>query len=78
MYEKSTHSFVVKVWLEQDPKRAGQVLWRGHVIHVMSKQQRYVERLDDISDFVADYLRQSGINLSLSRRLRQWMRKAKR
>ncbi len=66
MYEENTHSFVVKVWLEEDRRVVSQPLWRGHVTHVMSKQQHHVQNLDDIADFIAGYLNQSGINFPIN------------
>lgn len=65
MYEDITHSFVVKVWLEEVTRETPYPLWRGHITHVMSKQQRYVQSLNDIAEFIAGYIRQSGGALSL-------------
>lgn len=78
MYEESTHSFVVKVWLEEEARELCRPIWRGHVTHVMSKQQRYVKNLDDIADFIAGYLQMSGLRLPLKKRFRRWLRKVRR
>lgn len=78
MYEESTHSFVVRVWLEDEAQELCGPLLRGHVTHVMSKQQRYVKNLDDIADFIAEYLQLSGLRRPLEQRFRRWLRKATR
>ena len=54
--EAHTHSFVVKVWLEETVEQAGRATWRGHVTHVPSGERRYLEDLDDITAFIAPYL----------------------
>jgi hypothetical protein len=55
LYETNTHSFIVKVWLEETAEASGQTIWRGHVTHVHSNKRRYVKSLDDIAAFIAAY-----------------------
>jgi hypothetical protein len=54
--ESNTHSFVVKVWLEETAEEAGGARWRGHVSHVPDGERRYVERLQEVTAFIAPYL----------------------
>jgi hypothetical protein len=73
--EARTHSFIVKVWLEETPAETGRgATWRGHVTHVQSGTRRYFDQLSFIADFVAPYLESMGVRLgrahSLIRRLR--------
>lgn len=56
-----SHSFIVKIWLEESLEEADQVVWRGHVTHVPSEDRRYFQTLDDIVDFIAPYLERIGI-----------------
>jgi hypothetical protein len=59
---KSTiHSFIVKVWVEETAEEAGQVTWRGHIIHVPSGKRHYIQDLDAIKAFVTPYLEAMGV-----------------
>jgi hypothetical protein len=78
IYEENTHSFVVKVWVEEPQPDVRRPLWRGHITHVMSNQQRYFQSLDDVNDFIAGYLRQSGVKLPAVERLKRWIRRVTR
>ena len=49
--ESNTHSFIVKIWLEDgDPGR-----WRGHITHVPGGERKYFEDPAEIIDFIANY-----------------------
>jgi hypothetical protein len=72
--ESNTHSFIVKVWLEEGAK-AGQVTWRGHITHVPGGEQRYLRDLDDITTFIAAYLERMGLRLGIRWRIRQWLKR---
>lgn len=54
--EMTSHSFIVKIWLEETAAEAGQAKWRGHITHVPDGVRRYVESLDEISNFISAYL----------------------
>lgn len=54
--EAHTHSFVIKIWLEENPQEASQALWRGHITHVPSGTRRYFQDLTVIADFMQPYL----------------------
>ena len=70
--ESNTHSFVVKIWLEDE----AQVRWRGHITHVPGGERRYVDDLGEIPDFIAPYLEAMGVQPTafsrLKRRLSMW------
>ena len=63
--ESNTHSFIVKVWLEETAEEAGQATWRGHITHVPSGERRYLQDLDKIAAFIAPYLEEMGVKLDL-------------
>ncbi len=73
MLEANTHSFVVRVWLEESVQEAGRATWRGHVTHVPSGERRYLKDLDDTTAFMAFYLKKMGVKLGARWRLRQWI-----
>ncbi len=65
-FESVTHSFVVRIWLEEDD----QARWRGHITHVPSGERQYVERLADIVDFIGQYV--DGMRLGRTSRFARW------
>ena len=54
--DTTTHSFIVKIWLEETGPEADSMLWRGRITHVPGGENRYFQALDDIGDFIAPYL----------------------
>jgi hypothetical protein len=56
-----SHSFIVKVWLEESFEEAGETLWRGHITHVPGEERRYLRTLDDVVDFIGPYLECMGV-----------------
>lgn len=54
--EGSTHSFIVRIWLEETLEEAGKARWRGHVTHVPGGERCYFEELSDIVIFILPYL----------------------
>jgi hypothetical protein len=59
--ESTTHSFVVKIWLEEEGDAAGSARWCGHITHVPSGRRRYLSALSDIAAFIVPYLDHLGI-----------------
>jgi hypothetical protein len=59
--ETQTHSFIVRIWIEEDGEQAEEVLWRGHVTHVPSGRRQYIQALKEICTFIAAYLEAMGI-----------------
>jgi len=49
-----THSFVVKIWIEHQPRHA---VWQGQVTHVPSGQRRTFRSLSTLNAFITPYLR---------------------
>lgn len=71
----TTHSFIVKIWLEETVEEAKRVTWRGHITHVLSGKRRYLQDLDDIAAFITPYLKDMGGEPGLSWRIRQWFKR---
>jgi hypothetical protein len=76
-FETHTHSFIVRVWLEETVEETGQALWRGHIRHVPSGERRYLKDTGDVADFIAPYLEGMGVKLDLATRIRQAWRCSK-
>src|SRR5574341_775404 len=72
-FEVRTHSFIVKIWLEETVEETGHALWRGHITYVPDHERRYVQDLDGITAFIAHYLQRMGVRLGLRWRVAQWL-----
>jgi len=73
LLEEKTHSFIVKVWLEESQEECGRAIWRGHITHVANANRRYIQHLVDIVVFILPYLQEMGANLGLFWRFIQWV-----
>jgi hypothetical protein len=56
VYEITTHSFIVKLWREQQREDGNHFIWRGHITHVPSGTRRYLRDLNEIALFMTPYL----------------------
>ena len=54
--ELDTHSFVIKIWLEEIIELSGRALWRGHITHVASGEKKPLKSMREIVPFIGDYL----------------------
>jgi len=69
LFESKTHSFIIKIWLEDDDRDK----WRGHITHVPSGVRRYLEDVSEITNFIMPYLEQMGVEFGLLWRVRRWL-----
>jgi len=72
-FESTTHSFFVRIWLEETAQEVGHATWRGHITHLPDGARRYIEDLDAILTFIRPYLQQAGVRLGVRWRLRRWL-----
>jgi hypothetical protein len=63
--DNDSHSFIVKVWLEETAQEAGRARWRGYITHVQSGERRYVQALREIIAFITPYLERMGVRVQL-------------
>ena len=56
-----THSFIIRIWLEETAVEADKARWRGHITHIPSNQRRYIENLDAVKQFIIPYLQSMGV-----------------
>jgi hypothetical protein len=52
--ESKVHSFIVKLWQEDDGK--GKSTWHGYITHVPDAGRRYLQDLREIISFIEPYL----------------------
>ena len=69
----TSHSFIVKVWLERTRSAVHGPTWRGRITHVPSGERQYVDELDAIALFIVPRLAALGVRLSPVWRLRGWL-----
>ena len=69
LLELYTHSFVIKIWLEEAPEEGIGALWRGQITHVGSNQRKYFQELKDLVLFIWPYLEEMGVKDGQARRL---------
>lgn len=62
MYELTTCSFIVKIWVEEPAGEMGHPTWRGHITHIPSGDRKYFEDLNEIIPFMNPYLQAIGID----------------
>lgn len=73
--DSNTHSFIIRIWLEELNDEHGQQAWRGHITHVPSGTRRYMKEFDDILAFILSYADSNDSNLSaLLLRVNQWLK----
>jgi hypothetical protein len=72
-FESSTHSFILKIWLERTAHNVRSVIWRGHITHVPDGERRYVQDVDGIVFFILPYLEEMRASLGWEWRLRRWL-----
>jgi hypothetical protein len=75
LIENNTHSFIVKIWIEEIADDTDNVLWRGYITHVSNGARLYLKELGDIVEFVQTYLEAMGVRPSRQMRLYLWLRK---
>jgi hypothetical protein len=74
MAESNVHSFIVKLWLEDEVQRKGASGWHGHITHVPSGERRYLKELQDIVAFIKPYVG-DDVDTTLVSQVRRWWKR---
>lgn len=53
-------SFIVRIWLEEEPPGNRGGVWRGQIIHVPSGKQQYFQELSQVEKFIIPFLEEMG------------------
>ena len=75
LFEDKTHVFMVRVWLERREIEGAGAEWRGVIEHMTSGERRYLNDLEDITNFIAPYLTEMGVKFAPYWRLRRWLKR---
>ncbi len=54
--QASSHSFVVKFWIEEHDPTTHRLFWRGHVTHVLSGERRHFQSIEKMNHIILPYL----------------------
>ncbi|HEX6606872.1 MAG TPA: hypothetical protein VF276_08160 [Chloroflexia bacterium] len=54
--DTDSHSFIIRIWLEETAEEGQPAVWRGHITHVPSGRRRYLQEFDALVSFIAPYL----------------------
>lgn len=73
--ESATHSFIIRIWVEERSEEAGQGIWRGSITQVSSGRRRYLNNLEEIADFIIPCLQEMGMKPGMCWRIRLWLRR---
>lgn len=76
--ETTTHSFIVKIWLEEAAEDARPALWRGQITRVPGGERYPIVDLQQIVDVIEPYLAAAGVKFPPMRRARPWLTQCKR
>ena len=71
--EQHTHSFIVKIWLDEAHEEVGAARLRGHITHVPGGERRYLKDLSDIQVFMLPYLDSMKVQLGYRWRFWKWL-----
>jgi hypothetical protein len=51
-----SHSFVIRIWLEDAEAAETNALWRGYITHVLDHRHHYFQDLSGVIHFIQPYL----------------------
>jgi hypothetical protein len=78
LFDEHTQVFIVRIWREPREIEGAAPEWRGVIEHVPDGKRRYLKNLAEVTDFIAPYLEQLGVELDIRQRVRQWLNQWKR
>lgn len=58
---ETSHTFIVRLWLEPREIKDAKAIWRGVVEHVASGQRQFLNDLDEIKAFIGNHLKETSI-----------------
>jgi hypothetical protein len=78
-FEVYSHSFIIRLWLENGAGESNGGGWRGYIIHVPSGKQCVLKDLNDIVTFIIPYLlpMRMGVMINPKWRIQQWWKRVK-
>ncbi len=76
--ETTSHSFIVKITIQDTAPEARHTTWRGSITHVPDGARRHFLNLETMADFVGDFIEgmggDAGLIYGLRKKTRRWQR----
>jgi hypothetical protein len=60
LFEPPSHTFLLRIWIEEIPQESGRLCWRGSITHFPDEDRRYVQTFDQVAAFIWDHIRLQG------------------
>jgi hypothetical protein len=76
-FDRHTHVFIVRIWLEPREIIEAAVEWRGVIEHLPTHQRRYLNDLAAVAGFITPYLESMGVKDGVRGRVRRLMNRWK-
>jgi hypothetical protein len=73
--EATVHSFIVKLWLEDDDGEGKRTAWHGYITHVPTGARRYLQNLSDVTEFIRQHLDENDARNSFKSRKGNWLKR---
>ena len=73
--ESTVHSFIVKLWLEDEGGENSRLRWHGYITHVPSGARRSFKKLSEVTDFIKQYVDGNDVQVRRRSGLRDWLRR---
>ncbi|MEA2589389.1 MAG: hypothetical protein QOH66_2316 [Actinomycetota bacterium] len=54
--EPPSHTFLVRIWIEETSDESGHLCWRGQITHLPDEERRHVESFDQIAAFIRKHV----------------------
>jgi len=72
--EPKVQSFIVKLWLEEAEGETGRLVWHGYITRVPDGSRHYLKTLSEVTDVIARYLEEMGLEPKSQSAVRRWLR----
>ena len=73
--EATVHSFIIKLWLEDDEGHGKRTAWHGYITHVPTGARRYLQSLSDVTEFIKQHLDDNDARIHFKSRRSNWLKR---
>lgn len=73
--EATVHSFIIKLWLEDDESQGQRTAWHGYITHVPTGARRYLQSLSDVTEFIKQHVDDNGSQTIFKSRKESWLKR---
>ena len=77
LFEDNTHSFVVKISVEEKPQEDGKQQWQGEITHVSSGSHYLFTQWEKMENFLRQHLKEVSLPPQPQLTWRRWLRRTR-